>query len=269
MLWIMVLLGMIVGVFGAMMGVGGGILLIPILTGIFDIPIKTSVAASIICVVATSCGASVSYLQKELTHIRLAMTLETATVAGALAGGITAVWMDARWLTIIFGCVLIYAFYSMQKFKGSDGDSRPTGLLDAEYIDPVTKETVAYGVRNLWAGLGLSFIAGNISGLLGVGGGIVKTPVMNLMMGVPLRAAIATSNFMIGITAATGALVYFAHGLIDPALAAPITLGVLAGSRMGARLGSRIKSRRLKQMFQALLLVFAVQMFIQAFRGRS
>ena len=264
---LMLLIGVSVGIFGAMMGLGGGILLIPVLTGLLDIPIRTASGISIVCVVATSCGASVSYLQKNLTHSRLAMTLETATVAGALAGGLTAMWLNQFWLAVILGCVLLYAFYSMYCFSGEDSNARQTGVLDMEYLDPVSKKTVSYGVRRLWSGLGLSLIAGGISGLLGIGGGIVKIPVMNLVMGVPLRAAIATSNFMIGITAATSALVYFAHGHIDPRLAAPTALGILVGARLGVHISNRTKSRLIKQMFQVVLLVFAIQMFYQAFRG--
>ncbi|MDR0843173.1 MAG: sulfite exporter TauE/SafE family protein, partial [Acidobacteriota bacterium] len=189
---LILLVGVLAGAFGAMMGLGGAILLIPVLTGFFDLPIRAASGVGIVCVIATSCGSSVSYLHKGLTHSRLAMTLETATVAGALAGGLTAMWLSPRWLAVTFGCVLLYTLYCMYRFSGSARDIRPTGMLDTEYVDPNSGETVVYGVRRLWSGMWLSFIAGNISGLLGIGGGIVKTPVMNLVMGVPLRAAIAT-----------------------------------------------------------------------------
>lgn len=264
---LLMLVGVGAGIFGAMMGLGGGIILIPALTGLLGVPMRTAIGVSVVCVVATSCGASISYLQKNLTHSRLAMTLETATVAGALTGGLIAMWINPLWLTVIFGCVLLYVFYNMYCFSAEDGHVKPTGMLDTEYLDPVSKKTISYGVRRLRTGLGLSLIAGSLSGLLGIGGGIVKIPVMNLVMGVPLRAAIATSNFMIGITAATSALVYFAHGHIDPKLAAPTALGILAGARLGVYISNRTKSNLIKQMFQVVLLIFSIQMFYQAFRG--
>jgi uncharacterized protein len=261
------MVGLVVGAFGAMLGVGGGVLLIPLLTGFLGVPIKIAIGTSIVSVIATSCAAGAVYVGRGLTHSRLAMVLEIATTAGALAGGITAVLISPHMLTALFGFILIYVALSMRKLPKEDKAASPTGVLDTSYVDPLTGSVVTYGVHSLQLGLGASFLAGNVSGLLGIGGGIIKVPIMSLVMGVPLRAAIATSNFMIGITAATSAVIYYRHGYIDPTIAIPTALGVLAGAQIGTRLGGRLRSQRLRVVFQLLLLIFAIQMFYQSFRG--
>jgi len=264
---IILAIGLVVGAFGALLGIGGGILLIPLLTGFLGVPIKMAIGTSILCVIATSCAAGAVYVGRGLTHNRLAMVLEVATTAGALTGGITAILVSPHALTLLFGLILLYVAFSMRKLPKEDRIAAPTGLLDTSYVDPRTGNTVAYGIRNLPAGMGASFVAGNVSGLLGIGGGIIKVPIMSLLMGVPLRASIATSNFMIGITAAASATIYYARGLIDPTIAIPTALGVLAGAQIGTRLGGRLRSQKLKLVFQLLLLIFAIQMFYQSVRG--
>ena len=264
---LILLMGIVVGALGAMLGLGGGVLLIPLLTGLWGVPIKTAIGASILSVIATSSAAGAVYVGRGLSHSRLAMVLEIATTSGALAGGITAVLISPQLLTAFFGLILIYVAFSMRKLPKEDRAASATGVLDTRYMDPRTGNVVAYGVRNLKMGMGASFLAGNVSGLLGIGGGIIKVPIMSLVMGVPLRASIATSNFMIGITAATSAIIYYARGYIDPTIAIPTSLGVLAGAQLGTRLGGKLRSQRLKQIFQLLLLIFAIQMFYQALRG--
>jgi uncharacterized protein len=261
------LVGLIVGAFGSMLGIGGGVLLIPLLTAFFGVPIKTAIGASIVSVIATSSAAGAVYVGRGLTHSRLAMALEVATTSGALAGGITAMLISPRLLAALFGIILFYVGFSMRSLAQESRKTGHTGLLDISYVDPLSGRIIRYGVRKFGLGLGASFLAGNVSGLLGIGGGIIKVPIMTLVMGVPLRASIATSNFMIGITAATSAIVYYAHGYINPGIAVPSALGVLLGAQIGTRIGGRLRSQRLKQVFQLLLLIFAVQMFIQALRG--
>ena len=261
------IVGLGVGGLGSMLGIGGGVLLIPLLTGLFDISIKTAIGASIICVIATSSAAGAIYVGRGLVHTRLAMILEIATTMGALAGGITAVLLSPNMLSGIFGTALIYVLFSLRRLPKEDLAVVPTGVLNTTYIDPFSDQVLTYGIRNLPLGMGASFVAGNISGLLGIGGGIIKVPVMSLIMGMPLRAAIATSNFMIGITAATSAVIYYQHGYLDPSIAIPTALGVLLGAQLGTRIGGRVRSQRLKQIFQGLLLVFAIQMFYQAVVG--
>ena len=261
------IVSLVVGALGSMLGIGGGVLLIPLLTGLFDVPIKTAIGASIVSVIATSSAAGTVYVGRGLAHTRLSMVLEIATTTGALAGGITAILISPRLLQFAFAALLLFVAFTLRRISIREGFIAPTGLLDTDYNDPFTGQTITYGVRNLPQGLGASFLAGNISGLLGIGGGIIKVPIMNLVMGVPLRAAIATSNFMIGITAATSAIVYYRHGYLDPRIAIPTSLGVLIGAQAGTRIGGRLRSQRLKQVFQWLLLIFAAQMIYQAMKG--
>lgn len=253
-----------VGALGSMLGIGGGVLLIPLLTGLFDVPIKTAIGASIVSVIATSSAAGTVYVGRGLAHTRLSMVLEIATTTGALLGGITAILISPRLLDFAFAGLLVYVTFTLRRLSIQEGANAPTGLLDTNYTDPFTGQMITYGVRNLPQGMGASFVAGNISGLLGIGCGIIKVPIMNLVMGVPLRAAIATSNFMIGITAATSAIVYYRHGYLDPQIAIPTALGVLVGAQVGTRVGGRLRSQLLKQVFQLLLIVFAIQMIYQA-----
>ncbi len=261
------IVGLAVGSLGSMLGIGGGVLLIPLLTGLFGIPIKTAIGASIVSVIATSSAAGAVYVGRGMTHTRLSMVMEIATTLGALAGGITAVLISPSALSFIFGAVLFYVVYSMRRLPKEEVSVAPTGLLDTSYTDPFTGQVVTYGVRHLPVGLAASFVAGNISGLLGIGGGVIKVPIMTLVMGIPLRAAIGTSNFMIGITAATSAVIYYQHGYTDPSVAIPTALGVLVGAQLGTRIGGRVRSQRLKEIFQVLLLVFALQMFFKAITG--
>jgi hypothetical protein len=264
---VLFLIGIVVGGFGSLLGIGGGILLIPLLTMFFHVPIKTAIGTSALCVVATSCAAGVLYVRRGLTHVRLAMVLEITTTAGALAGGITAVLISPNLLALFFGMLLVYMAASMRRLPKEGAASALSGAMAASYVDPQTGTKVEYGVRKLPAGMGASFFAGNISGLLGVGGGIIKVPVMTLVMGVPLRAAIATSNFMIGITTATSAIIFYARGLVDPSIAVPTALGVFAGAQIGTRIGGRLKSDRLRTVFQVVMIAFAINMIYQALRG--
>jgi uncharacterized membrane protein YfcA len=261
------MLASIVGVLGSMLGIGGGVLLIPLLTSLFGVPIKTAIGASIVSVIATSSAAGAVYVGRGLSHTRLAMVLEIATTLGALVGGMTAVLLSPNLLEGLFGLVLVYVIASMRRLPQEERAAMPTGVLDTSYTDSATGAIVTYGVRNLPAGMGASFLAGNVAGLLGIGGGIIKVPIMSVVMGMPLRAAIGTSNFMIGVTAATSAVIYYQRGLIDPTVAIPTALGVLAGAQIGSRIGGKVRSASLKLMFQGLLLIFAAQMLYKAVMG--
>jgi len=266
-IFVIFLMAVWVGLLGSMLGVGGGVLIIPLLTLFFGVPIKTAIGASIISVIATSSASGAVYVGRGLTHTRLGMVLEVATTMGALLGGITAVLISPRLLQAAFGLVLLYVIYSMRHLPKEDVPITPTGVLDTTYFDPLNSQSVSYGVRHLPAGMAASFLAGNISGLLGIGGGIIKVPIMTLVMHMPLKAAIATSNFMIGVTAATSAVIYYGRGYIDPRVAVPTALGVLVGAQIGPRLGGRARTLTLKRLFQSLLIVFAVQMLWMAVIG--
>src|SRR5512142_696770 len=164
------IIALVVGGLGSMLGIGGGVMLIPLLTTLLGVPIKTAIGASIVSVIATSSAAGAVYVGRGLTHTRLAMVLEIATTLGALAGGITAIVLSANLLAAIFGLVLFYVVYSMRRLPKEDTQVAPTGLLDTQYTDPMSGQVVHYGVRHFPQGLGASFLAGNVSGLLGIGG---------------------------------------------------------------------------------------------------
>ncbi len=251
------------GVVGSMVGVGGGIVVVPVLTLVFDVPIKVAVATSLICVVATSSAAQTVFVTKGMTNLRLGMSLEIMTTLGAIAGGLTAVLISGRILQGAFAVILVYVAYTMNR-RGGDVIPLRTGLLEASYVDPADGRRVAYGVRRLKIGVLLSFLAGNVSGLVGLGGGGFKVPIMNVVMGVPLKATIATSNLMIGATAATGAVIFYGRGFVDARYAVPMAIGILLGARLGPRLAVRLSSRTLGTSFQVLLLVFAALMATRA-----
>jgi uncharacterized membrane protein YfcA len=262
---VLVAVAVIVGMLGSMLGVGGGILLVPLLTLFLDVPVKTAIGTSLVCVVVTSSASQVVYVARGLTNTRLGMTLEVATTLGALAGGITAILISGQVIYGVFAAVLVYVLISMERKPAPPHPAEPDAQLAATFTDPDSGEEVAYGVGHLPGGLALSFVAGNVSGLLGVGGGAIKVPVMSLLMRVPLRAAIATSNLMIGVTAATGALIFFGRGLVEPRYAVPAALGILVGAQIGTRVANRVSAALLRRVFEVLLAVFAVQMALKAF----
>ena len=257
------LVAFVAGVFGSMLGVGGGIIMVPMLTLAFGVPIKTAVATSIVCVIATSTMAQTSFVSRGMTNIRLGMLLEVATTIGAVAGGVTAVLVDGRFLQGAFALVLFYVAWQMSRRRG-DVVPVQTGLLEAGYYDPASGEDVRYGVRRPRLGFVLCLGAGNISGLLGVGGGAFKVPIMNLLMGAPLKATIATSNLMIGVTAATSAAIFYGRGYMDPHWVVPAALGILAGARLGPLLATRMSARALSVTFQVVLAIFGLLMLLKA-----
>ena len=250
------------GVFGSMLGVGGGLIRGPMLSLAFGVPIKVAIATSIVCVIATSTMAQTTFVSRGMTNIRLGMLLEVATVVGAVAGGVTAVLIDGRVLQFAFAGLLFYVAWQMNR-RGGDATPARTGVLEASYYDPAARREIEYGVRRTRLGFVLSLGAGNVSGLLGVGGGAFKVPIMNLVMGVPLKATIATSNLMIGVTAAAGAAIFYGRGYMDPYYAVPAALGILAGARLGPRLAVRLSARALGIIFQVVLAVFALMMLLR------
>lgn len=253
--------GIVTGTIGAMLGLGGGVFLIPFLVIVLDLPMHQAIATSILAVIATSSAGAVMNLERGMVNIRLGMLLETATVAGALFGGITANYLSAETLRQIFaGLLFVVSGLMFWKTRQPPQDLvAHEGLLKAEYTDGATGQSVPYGVRRVPVLMGVSLAAGNISGLLGVGGGIFKVPAMTLLGGMPMKAATATSNFMIGVTAAASAFVYFVNGHMNPLVAAPTALGVLCGSFVGIRISQTIRSKALTMFFAVLLLFVAFQ----------
>jgi uncharacterized membrane protein YfcA len=262
---VLVLVAVAAGMLGAMLGVGGGIVIVPVLTLFLNVPVKSAIGTSLVCVVVTSSASQIVYVARGFTNSRLGMTLEVATTLGALVGGVTAILVSGRAIFAVFAAVLIYVLFSMERKPPPLLPVDPRSALGGSFVDPDTGREVAYGVDHLPGGLALSFVAGNVSGLLGVGGGAIKVPVMSLLMRVPLRAAIATSNLMIGVTAATGALIFFGRGLVEPRYAVPAALGILVGAQLGTRVANRVSAALLRRVFEVLLAVFAVQMALKAF----
>lgn len=274
--------GVLAGVFGAALGLGGGVIMIPILTLVFHIPMHTAIAASVVAVIATSSAAAIHYVSDRLSNVRLGMTLEIATTVGAIIGGLLAAHSPDRVLRLIFAVFLVYTAVTMvrggkAKMSGKKeaaatsessgataGKPVDVGEWGDHYRDPNLKKDVVYRVRNLPLGLGASFIAGNFSGLLGIGGGLIKVPAMTLLMDVPFKAAAATSNFMIGVTAVASAFIYYGEGLVDPVITSFVALGVFLGATLGSDWAPKMSSRRLVQIFSLVLLAEAVLMSAQA-----
>lgn len=266
--------GCAVGLFGALVGLGGGIFLVPILSLFMGVPIHTAIAASLVAVIATSTSAAVGYLRHDLSNIRLGMILEVATTVGAVVGGLVATSLNREVLSGVFGVVLagvgIYMLVRRGGQPAAVADAAPDGdfgsRLGGRYYDARRGEDVAYTVRRVPFGLAASFVAGNLSGLLGIGGGVIKVPAMTLAMGVPAKAAIATSNFMIGVTACASAFIYYSRGYIEPHVVVPVALGVTLGAFAGSRLTSRLKSSHLVFALAVVMMLLAVQMLLAAFR---
>ena len=260
------------GLLGSLVGVGGGIIVVPALSLLLGVDIRHAIAASIISVIATSSGAASSYVREHITNIRLAMLLEIATAAGALTGAFLATVVSGRGLFLLFGVVLCYTAWSMLRKKSAAASPAPPDpwadklRLHGEFFDRALGRKVTYRIARTKLGLAVSYVAGTVSGLLGIGGGVLKVPVMNLAMGVPIKVCTATSNFMIGVTAAASAAVYFMRGDVQPFVAAPVAVGVLLGAKVGAQLLSRLKNNSIKFIFVAVLLVSAVQMLFKGLK---
>ncbi|MDR7522007.1 MAG: sulfite exporter TauE/SafE family protein [Armatimonadota bacterium] len=263
-------IGVGAGIAGALFGLGGGIFLVPALTLLFHVNIKYAIGASIVSVIATSSGAAAAYVRDRLTNVRVGMLLEIATVTGALSGAYLTGLLAPRWLYVIFGTLLLYSIVPMVVRRGIDlpppGPADPLTVrlgLAGVYHDAATGREVAYAPRRVSAGAGMMYVAGLISGLLGIGSGIFKVLAMDVVMRLPLKVSTATSNFMIGVTAAASASVYFARGDINPLVAAPVALGVLGGAWIGTRLMLRAHPQTLRVLFIPILAYIGVTMIVR------
>ena len=240
--------------------------MIPALTLLLKIDIRYAIGASIVSVIATSSGAAVAYVRERLTNLRVAMVLEIGTTLGALTGSYLAGWISGRWLHMIFGLVMGYSALMMFRKRyelADDARSAPWAdylHLHGSYYDEALDREVAYRVVRTRIGLGLMYIAGMVSGLLGIGSGALKVPAMDLAMRLPIKVSTATSNFMIGVTAAASAGVYFMRGDIDPFVAAPVAAGVLVGATLGSRFLGRLHGRMIRFIFVAALVLVSLQM---------
>lgn len=265
------LISVLVGVVGSVLGLGGGIIVTPALTLLFGVDIKHAIGASIISVIATSSGSAIAYIRDQITNVRVGMFLEIATTIGAVTGAIIGGLIAPGALYVIFGLLLLYSALAMIK-KGKDELPAEVPLhpvaeklkLHNHYYDKALQQNVSYNVDNVYGGFGVMYGAGIISGLLGIGSGSFKVMAMDVFMKLPLKVSSATSNFMMGVTAAASAGIYLFRGDIDPGISAPVALGVLIGATVGTRIMQRLKSKTIRKLFIPILIYVSIQMILQA-----
>jgi uncharacterized membrane protein YfcA len=263
--------GAAAGAFGSILGLGGGVLIVPLLTLGFGLPLREAVGVSLVSVIMTSSAAAGVYLERHVANLRLGMTLELFTAIGALVGGSVAFLLDERLVTLLFALLLAYVAFTMARARpwtaaSAQASDVAVGPEPADPTSPTMLDRLSgeqYRVRNLGRGVVGAVGAGVASSLLGIGGGIIKVPLMHLAMGVPLRVATATSNLMIGITAAASTVIYVIHGGIDPYVAGPTAIGVFIGATAGSRLGHRVDVGLLRMLFVIVLGYTAVQMLLR------
>jgi uncharacterized membrane protein YfcA len=255
------------GVIGSLVGLGGGVVIVPVLTLIYGVTIRLAIGASIVSVIATSSGAASAYVREKMTNLRAGMFLEIATTTGAVSGAYLTTVLPGRALFLLFGIVLAYSAVATYRKRHS---TEPLTVshdrianyfnLHGSYYDSAEGKEISYKVVHSQLGLGLMYIAGMVSALLGIGSGALKVPAMDSAMHLPMKVSTATSNFMIGVTAAASAGVYFIRGQIDPVIAAPVAAGVLLGAVFGAKVLPRITSKSVRVAFVIVLVIVSLEM---------
>lgn len=259
--------GVGVGIFGSLLGLGGGLLIVPLLTLGFHLPLREAIGVSLVCVIVTSSASASVFLERRVANLRLGMTLELFTAIGALLGGMIAFLLDERILAALFAVLLTYVALTMLRPRSAPEPDETVAPAEPGNVAPTFLARLSgpgYRVRNLGPGVVGSVFAGVASALLGIGGGLIKVPVLHVVMGVPLRIATATSNLVIGITASTSAWIYLLRGGIDPYAAGPTAIGVFVGASIGSRIAHRVELRTLRLLFTAVLLYTAFQMIRRA-----
>ena len=260
------------GFIGSLTGLGGGIIITPVLTVALGVDIRYAIGASLVSVIATSSGAAAAYVREGFSNIRIGMFLEIATTLGALGGALLATKMPTSVISIIFGLVLLYSAYASSRPRPQHlGDCRPNALatrLKMNSVYPTPNGPMGYCPQAVPTGFSLMFGAGVLSGLLGIGSGAVKVIAMDQVMRLPFKVSTTTSNFMIGVTAAASAGVYLSRGYIDPGLAMPVMLGVVAGSLVGARVLAQARTKWLRIVFGTVIAIMAFEMIYHGVTGR-
>ena len=269
------IIAVLAGFLGSLVGLGGGIIITPALTILFGIDIKYAIGASIVAVIATSSGSAIAFVKDHVSNMRVGMLLEVFTTAGGVVGALMAGIFSSKLLYIFFSLILLNSFYGMLKKTGliNKGKKEEDKVendkyadkykLNSTYYDKATGETVKYNVTNVPHGSLVMFGAGFASGLLGIGSGAFKVVALDSYMKLPIKVSTATSNFMMGVTATASALIYFFNGTINPAIAAPIALGTLIGSRTGAKVMQRLDAKYIRYIFLPILLFTIVNMFLK------
>ena len=262
----------IAGFLGSLTGLGGGVIIVPLLTLVFHVDIRYAIGASLISVIATSSGAAAAYVKEGYSNIRVGMFLEVATTIGAISGALIAIRLPLAAIAIIFGVVLLYSAYVSYRppaeMHAADKTGPIASLLRMDGTYPTPEGLRAYRVQGVPAGFGVMYLAGVLSGLLGIGSGALKVLGMDRIMRLPFKVSTTTSNFMIGVTAAASAGVYLNRGYIDPSLAMPVMLGVLAGALLGTLVLTRAKTQLLRTIFSVVIAALAAEMIVSAFTGR-
>ena len=269
------IIAVLAGFLGSLVGLGGGIIITPALTILFGIDIKYAIGASIVAVIATSSGSAIAFVKDHVSNMRVGMLLEVFTTAGGVVGALMAGIFSSKLLYIFFSLILLNSFYGMLKKTGlitkvkteeekvENDKYADRYKLNSTYYDKATGKTVVYNVTNVPQGSLVMFGAGFASGLLGIGSGAFKVVALDSYMKLPIKVSTATSNFMMGVTATASALIYFFNGTINPAIAAPIALGTLIGSRTGAKVMQRLDAKYIRYIFLPILLFTIVNMFLK------
>ncbi len=263
---------LVAGFLGALTGLGGGVVVVPMLTLLFHVDLRYAIGASLVSVIATSSGAAAAYVREGYSNIRIGMFLETATTIGALVGAVIALHVSGNSIAVVFGLVLLYSAYLSARGRSKHdiplASSPLANKLRLNSTYPSSKGLVDYKVTGVPAGYGFMFGAGVLSGLLGIGSGAVKVLAMDQAMKIPFKVSTTTSNFMIGVTAAASAGVYLNRGYVAPGVAMPVMLGVLAGSLLGARVLVKANVKALRYLFAAVIVVLGIEMIYNGFTGR-
>jgi uncharacterized membrane protein YfcA len=259
------------GMLGALTGLGGGMVIVPMLTILFHVDLRYAIGASLVSVIATSSGAAAAYVKEGYTNVRVGMLLEVATTLGALGGAYLAGRIGTGAIAVIFAVVLLYSAYRSTKplaeHVATEADDPLSRRLRLASTYPTRNGLQAYGVKAVPAGFTLMLVAGVLSGLLGIGSGALKVLAMDQLMHLPFKVSTTTSNFMIGVTAAASAGIYLSRGYIDPGLALPVMLGVLAGALVGARILAGANTTVLRRIFAAVIIALALEMAYKGIRG--
>jgi len=257
-------------ILGSMLGLGGGVFIVPLFTLYLDVDPKIAVGASAIAVVTNSVVGSSNHLRNGFTNIRLSMLLQISTAIGAIIGAIIAIWVDASFLKVVLGLILVYSAFSMIRsrkkvYPNAPPDAPDPLALRASFTEPTTGGEVCYVPQRVPVGVSISTGAGVLSGMLGIGGGVIQVPMMNLVMKMPVKAAAGTSAFMVGMTAVATATVFYSEGKIDPQVAVPAMLGVFLGASAGSTLTKRLPTDRLIVLFFVILTYLGASMILAAF----
>lgn len=268
---ILILGAYLAGLVGSLTGLGGGVVVIPLLTLVFHVDIRYAIGAALLASIANSSGAASAYIKEGITNIRLGMFLEIATTVGAVLGALIAIYTPTNTIAILFGAVLLFSAAMTLRKKNQEAlteGSRLSAILKLNSSYPTQTGTVEYKLKNVGAGFSIMTVAGVMSGLLGIGSGALKVLAMDTAMKIPFKVSTTTSNFMIGVTAAASAVVYLQRGYMDPGIAFPVVLGVLGGAFTGAKLLTKINPSTLRIIFCIAITFVALEMIYNGYHHK-